>query len=96
MILQNNLFEQDSLPEIATDLKMDIFDVLSKMADRSRTEPHGAERQYCADGILSLHDNFFIEELKKLGLDDDIIECLLEEPVTERDAYLKYYRSRDN
>jgi hypothetical protein len=66
------------------------------MAPEQAIEPEPPKRQYCTDGSLSLHDDFFIAELKKLGLADDIIECLLEEPVTERDAYIKYYRSRDN
>jgi len=51
-------------------------------------------REYGPDGQLTVHDDIFKLQCQELNLAGDIIDDLMSEPVTERDDYLHYFRTR--
>ena len=70
---------------------MDITEALS----RQHIKPTIYEdREYGPDGQLTVHDDIFKMQCHELNLADDIIDDLMLEPVTERDNYLHYFRTR--
>ena len=70
---------------------MDILEALA----RQHIKPANYEgREYGTDGQLTVHDDIFKMQCHELNLADDIIDDLMLEPVTERDNYLHYFRTR--
>ena len=70
---------------------MNIFEALS----RQHIKPTIYEgREYGHDGQLTLHDDIFKMQCQELNLAADIIDDLMSEPVTSRDDYLQYFRTR--
>jgi hypothetical protein len=51
-------------------------------------------REYGTDGQLTMHDDIFKMQCQELNLAADIIDDLTSEPVTSRDDYLHYFRTR--
>ena len=70
-------------------INMDILEALA----RQHIKPTIYEG-YGPDGQLTLHDDIFKMQCQELNLADDIIDDLMLEPVTERDNYLMYFRTR--
>ena len=70
---------------------MNILEALS----RQHIKPTIYEgREYGPDGQLTMHDDIFKMQCQELKLADDIIDDLMSEPVTSRDDYLHYFRTR--
>ena len=71
---------------------MDILEALARQ-NEPNNEPKTSQRMI-HNGQLTMHDDIFKMQCQELNLAEDIIDDLMLEPVTSRDNYLMYFRTR--
>ena len=69
---------------------MSILDDLAKQDQPTDL----SDRQYCENGMLTMHDDLFQMQLEELGVEQDIIADAMLEPVVDRDDWIKYFKGR--
>jgi len=67
-----------------------IFEALSRQTE-PKSEP---KTRQVHNWQLTVHDDIFKMQCQELNLSEDIIDDLMSEPVTSRDDYLHYFRTR--
>ena len=71
-----------------------IFEALSRQTEPKNEPKNEPKTRQVHNGQLTVHDDIFKMQCQELKLADDIIDDLMSEPVTERDNYLQYFRTR--